>query len=229
METVAQAAARYRATVDKQELQPVEKGSGFKIAFNRCDSPIEQAFCLSLFQVPGIFAIEGDYRPSLARKTPKNRGILVFAQNPILRFRADFLLVAMSPLKAEPAFLIVECDGEQYHSLQYDVDRDQARAEELRGTGFQIVRHTGREIYQDPRGVVARTLAALVSHGWGPDDARQWVDHEIVQRAFMELAHDDPGVFLGHKATTFRPLYKPLNSAISAMLQECERNRRPRR
>lgn len=192
MTTPEEAAISYREVVATYSVRAArrrtqeERNSGFRIAFDRCESPIEQAFCLSLFQLPDVYAIKGDFRPQLADHRPKKRGVLVFAQNPIKRYRADFLLVALSPLKAEPAFLIVECDGEAYHSAEEDVLRDEARERELRATGFRIVRHTGREIFRDPVEVVNRTMSALSTHGWNKYEGYM-INTATLCRALHEL------------------------------------------
>lgn len=207
METVAQAAERYRLAAEKHMPAKVEKSSGFRIAFARCESPIEQAFCLALFQVPGVFAIEGNFRPELAAHRPKTRGVLVFAQNPIKRYRADFLLVALSPIRAEPAFLIVECDGEAFHSAAEDVIRDEAREQELRSTGFRIARHTGSEIHQGPSSVIDKTMACLTSHGWGKAEGKAWVNEAIIRRAMAAMSdgESEQNPMMGWRPHTFKP------------------------
>jgi very-short-patch-repair endonuclease len=202
---IADAAKRYHGAVEKR-MRGQADGRGFKIAFGRCESPIEQAFCLALFQVPGIYAIEGDYRPALGSHVPKKRGVLVFAQNPIKRYRADFLLVALSPLKAEPAFLIVECDGQAFHSSDDAIIRDAARERELRATGFRIIRHAGSEIHQSPAKVVDRTMATLASHGWDRAEGDRWVSDPLIRRAMVDMTggESEQNAMMGHRPTTFK-------------------------
>ncbi len=216
-ETVAEAAERYRLTAESRMFGKTEgKDSGFRIAFARCESPIEQAFCLALFQVPDIYAIEGDFRPELAAHQPKKRGVLVFAQNPIKRYRADFLLVAFSPLKAEPAFLIVECDGVEFHSHSEDVARDEARERELKGTGFQIIRHRGRWIYRTAAEVVDHTLACLKTHGWGQAEGQRWISNTVIRRAMVAMTNgeSEANPMMGWRGSTFRPASDLLDAAV---------------
>jgi very-short-patch-repair endonuclease len=214
-EQIADAAKRYRGAAEKRMRGQVD-GRGFKIAFGRCESPIEQAFCLALFQVPDIYAIDGDYRPALGSHVPKRRGVLVFAQNPIKRYRADFLLVALSPLKAEPAFLIVECDGQAFHSSDDAIIRDAARERELRATGFRIVRHTGSQIHQSPAKVIDRTMANLASHGWDRAEGDRWVSDPLIRRAMLDMTggESEKNPMMGHRSTTFKTFGSSLQKAF---------------
>lgn len=186
MKTPEEAALAYRKTVDRHHRPDKEASSGFRIAFDRCDSPIEQAFCLELFQLPGVRAVEGNFGPQhLVAATSAT--ILVFAQEPILHYWADFLLVGVSPILAEPRFVIVECDGLDYHSTREQVRRDAARQESLIGTGFHVIRHTGSEIFRDPHRVASRTLEGFADHGWKPPTAARWVNNGVLLQALAEL------------------------------------------
>jgi very-short-patch-repair endonuclease len=213
-ETIAQIAERYRSKALRLTPDLGDQSCGFHIAFARCESPIEQMFCLSLFQVtPGIWAIDGDFRPSLLEHRPKARGVLVFAQQPIKQYRADFLLVALSPEQVEAAFLIVECDGQEFHSSADAIKRDARRERVLRNTGFRIVRHTGADIYANPCEVVAKTFEHLDSHGWTRSDS--WaVDNLTIWRAMMALQGGDPN--MGYRP----PTLKPASQSITAILDK---------
>lgn len=122
MRTFSEAAGARKTVVDDVIRKSKSEGesSCFRIAFGRCESPIEQAFCLELFHIPGVWAIEGDFGPQLLGKLwgGSEPRIFVFAQQPIAPYRADFLLLGLSPRSAEPAFVIVECDGLEWHSTR---------------------------------------------------------------------------------------------------------------
>lgn len=155
---------------------------GFRRAFDLCDSPIEQQFCLALFQVRCVRALYGNHtKQDLQGAEPGT--ILVYAQQPIKPFRVDFLLVGIEAHQAEPRFLIVECDGAEYHSTRDSRVHDAARQRALIATGFRIVRHTGAAIYANPHGVIERTIRAL---GREPGDW-SWFNNDTMREAFDEL------------------------------------------
>lgn len=157
-------------------------GRGFRIAFDRCDSPIEQQFCIALFQLGCVRAVAGNctYRHI---QSAEPGSILVYAQQPIKQFRTDFLLVGVEAERAEPRFLIVECDGVEYHATPDRRAYDDIRQQALVATGFRIIRHTGAAIYANPHRVIDRTIRAL---GWQPGDW-SWINNETMQQAFDEL------------------------------------------
>jgi very-short-patch-repair endonuclease len=187
--SVSDAADRYRQVVASALSGPEIGGSGFRIAFARCESPIEQAFCLTLFQIPGVIAVDGDFTAAqvLTAFSMKDRLILVYAQQPILRYRADFLLVGLSPLRAEPIFVIAECDGEAFHSSREQLRRDVGRQQELANTGFGIIRFSGRAIFRSPEEVAATAIREFSSHGWDPSDSARRVGNQALRRALSEL------------------------------------------
>lgn len=187
---IAGAAGRYRTGIIDviDAARPTKSSTGFRIALARCESPIEQAYCLELFQVPGIQAVDGDFTGAVIAETSwYERLILVFAQQPIMQYRADFLLVGVSRLTAEPNFVIVECDGEAYHSAREQVRRDEFRQRTLQNTGFKVIRFTGSEIHQSPQRVIVRTIAAFANHGWNPSHCPKWVNDWEFSRVLSEL------------------------------------------
>lgn len=108
-----------------------------------CESLIELVLCRA------FFANWRDAEPAFGLCTPQRMRDaeiagkrLVFAQYPIEKFRADFLLV-----QASSAPLVVECDGHAYHqgdpsTWERDLERDQA----IRRCGFQTVHFGGWQI-----------------------------------------------------------------------------------
>lgn len=163
--------------------------TGFQIAFGQCESPIEQAYCLSLFQLPGVKAVEGGFDHSLlANLYGRAPAITVFAQQPILAYRADFLLVGTSPHYAEPLFVIAECDGEAFHSAREQRRRDDARQAALANCGFKVIRFTGSELFRQPQRVASRTLAEFAKHGWLPKLVDAMVSDRLLRTALNELS-----------------------------------------
>jgi very-short-patch-repair endonuclease len=190
---VADAAGFYASIVEGIGSTNGKDETGFQSAFSRCESPIEQAFCLAMFQVPNVRCVPGEFSygrlSSLFGATPT---ITVFPQQPILQYRADFLLVGTSPICAEPIFSIIECDGADYHSAPHQITRDERRERALRSEGFKIIRFTGRELFGDPQLVGRRTLAAFTKHGWSPPDVSRWIDNYTLRRALAQLQQCGP-------------------------------------
>jgi very-short-patch-repair endonuclease len=64
------------------------------------------------------------------------------------KYKVDFLLVAV--YKDELKFLIVECDGHEFHEkTKKQVEYDKQRERSLIKLGYKIVRFSGSEIYKD--------------------------------------------------------------------------------
>lgn len=185
---VADTAAAYAGVAGNIGAKRGGDQTGFQIAFGRCESPIEQAYCLTMFQVPEVRAVPDTFSPrllpTLAGAKPR---IVVFAQQPVLRYRADFLLVGISPTFAEPRFVIIECDGEAYHSAREQRRRDAARQAELAGTGFTVARFTGAELFRNPERVAYRTLDLFHRHGWRASEVRRWISNRRLRDAMSEL------------------------------------------
>ncbi len=159
---------------------------GFNAAFSRCESPIEQAYCLTLFQVPGVSAIDGDFEPAALRHMNASMSrIFVFAQQPIPPYRADFMLLGISPREAEPRFVIVECDGSDYHSGREQMRRDAHRQSCLEATGFKVIRFDGGMIYREPQTIVRRSLEPFA--GFDAPARARGVDGGMLRKAFWEL------------------------------------------
>ena len=75
-------------------------------------------------------------------------------------------------------FVIVECDGEDFHSEREQRRRDAARQQMLRDTGFRVVRFPGSKIHREPQAVIAETIDAFARHGWDRSEVPQYVDDE---------------------------------------------------
>jgi very-short-patch-repair endonuclease len=194
-ELVAQHLAFDRALSLSENIaraQQVHPSSGFEGAFSQCDSPLEQAYCLLLFQMPDVRGVDGHCTPEAMEfgrgiMGARGRVILAFPQEPILRFRADFLLVGLSPAHAEPRFVIVECDGEDFHSAREQRRRDAARQAVLHETGFQIIRFAGSKIHRKPQSVIAETINEFAQHGWNRTEVPLYVDDEQLRYVLGEF------------------------------------------
>lgn len=128
-----------------------------------CESAIEK------FVLPWLVAQEYqcfDYNPAVllageqASYVP--RTVAVVPQLRVGRYRADFALAASRGGLIR--FVMVECDGAEFHdgvrNVVKDVDRDVAILSNPRV--LEIVRLSGKEIFQDPRKAAASAAKALI-------------------------------------------------------------------
>lgn len=133
----------------------------------KCESPIENAILPWLVvQIYQFF----DYNPAVlfAGETDQYKAgtIAVIPQLPIGRFRADFALAGS--ISAGPVrFVIIECDGKEFHdgvkNVIRDVNRDVAILANPRV--LDVVRIGGSEIMRDPCGA-GRIAARGVLEAW---------------------------------------------------------------
>lgn len=131
-----------------------EPNDPWRAIYDRCESPIERLMCIGIRDLLGYEANAGHFN----RPVPSERraGALVFAQQQINRYRADFLVVGF--LRGEaPIRIVVECDGREFH----DHIADQERDFDLSSWGFKVVRFTGREITRDLPRVINRIPRAM--------------------------------------------------------------------
>lgn len=140
----------------------------FARGIEKCESPIErmilpwlisQYYCLFNWSPMVLYPGEQDQLP--------DRCVAVIPQLPIGRFRADFALAARrgGPIR----FVIVECDGEQFHT---DVKRDVRRDAELLRHDRILDVHaiTGKQIVRSPK-EAATTAAKAMVNAWSKKNA----------------------------------------------------------
>jgi very-short-patch-repair endonuclease len=221
VDAIAGIARTYRLTAEKHLPPLTEQSRGCRFVFANCDSPIEQIFCLSLFQVADVWAIPAEFVECLPLYRSPTRRIIAFSQFPIRQYRADFLLVALSPEQSLAA-LVVECDGKDFHSSPDAIARDMARERDLRDWGYQVVRHSGAEIYDNPAEVVGKTLENLRAHGWSRSDAAS-VNNFDIRRAVAALSIGD----MGYRAPTLKPVGQSIANVLASV--EGERGGGPSR
>jgi very-short-patch-repair endonuclease len=71
-----------------------------------------------------------------------NRGYRVIPEFPVLDYRIDLVI------QGENSRIAVECDGDQYHTLD-NWERDQVREEQLRRAGWVFWRISGSSFYRN--------------------------------------------------------------------------------
>jgi len=93
------------------------------------------------------------YRILLNMNIPFKR----FAQYPLGPYKADFAIPALQ--------LVIECDGDQFHSNPEDVARDTKRDMELAGAGWTVIRFGETEL-EEKQEAVTQTLAQAIHKSW---------------------------------------------------------------
>ena len=130
----------------------------------RCESPIES----DIF--PWLVAQEYPcfkYSPAVLFPGESEslipRSVAIIPQLPIGRYRVDFALAASrgGPIR----FVIVECDGAEFHDGVTNVVRDVDRDVQILANPrvLDIVRISGRQIHRSPRDAAQLAAKALVT------------------------------------------------------------------
>lgn len=137
-----------------------EPGTRVILAPERSESRIEQEM-LAAVRPYGRLCADPAKIAEHCRQAPVRRGIFIYQQAPVLGYRADFLLGAMASPEAVPHWIVVECDGHQFHERTADqAEHDRARDRAMTAAGYRVFRFTGREIRRD----VARCAAEVLSY-----------------------------------------------------------------
>lgn len=85
--------------------------------------------------------------------------ISVVPQAVIRSYRIDFLVVGKY---RGPIIVAVECDGHEWHErTPTQAQRDKSRDRVLQSLGMQVLRFTGREIWQNPDKCALEVATAL--------------------------------------------------------------------
>lgn len=127
--------------------------SGFSESSALCESHIESIMLASLWfrtWYPDSIVRGGqeDYGIEEARNI-KCPSVSFLPQTKIGKYRADIAIVVT--LLGERLFLVVECDGHEYHEkTKEQAARDKARDRSITAAGWRIFRFTGSEIWKDP-------------------------------------------------------------------------------
>lgn len=151
-----------------------------------CESPIEQYLCCGLFAMLGCKAVHGAYdlsrRAELSAIAGDEPAAFLFSQHKIGRYRADFLVVLVDPIKRLSRHFVIECDGHAFHSSDEQRDRDADRDGAIVDAGYKfVVRCSGRRIYRDFDGEMQDIAVWLCAFGMqpkSPSDLR-WFAHLI--------------------------------------------------
>ena len=121
--------------------------------------------------------------------------------------------------------IVIECDGERYHSGEDKIREDMERQTILERLGWRFIRIRGSEYYRNPEKTMERVVTALADAGIEPEDAetpRQTDkrDTELLQRVKQRaysILREDGEVFEGGMGAIAAAL-DPQNDIINAVL-----------
>jgi very-short-patch-repair endonuclease len=109
--------------------------SEFALALKpHCDSPIE-------------VMIGSHLRCLISRRRAWAEAIPQFR---LLKFRYDFAMFVPGP--GGPPVVLIECDGEEFHSTPAQLANDRKKDEAAAAIGARMLRFSGKEIVRDPYG-----------------------------------------------------------------------------
>jgi len=117
-----------------------------------CESPIEAMTLAAL-----VFADWAPFNTIPAQicrpRQPVPKGdVIICPQFNFAHYRLDFLVMGRR-LGRQPAWLNVECDGDEFHNTNMDQwNRDQARDVYVMSCGMSVIRLPGKRIFHDPYG-----------------------------------------------------------------------------
>ncbi len=160
-----------------------EKGDAWIDVHGRCESPIEQRMCVEISERLGYPAHVGSFLEcDNLQELLADRGAVVFGQQWIGRYRADFLIAMYEPGWRIVSVAAIECDGHEFHSTQLQRLRDAERDRSLSGHGIKVIRFTGHEIVRRAKDVMGR-----IPHEMGaPAGSRLW--GETQRELYLEEA-----------------------------------------
>lgn len=138
-----------------------------------CESPIEELLLAALFSDHSIHEFDvifmGDCEPSLVHATGET--VYIYQQAKVGDYRTDFLVLDASiPFEVSaPRWMVVECDGHDYHErTKEQARRDKRRDRFFQSQGYKVLRFTGSEIWADAEACADEILGELAR-----DDSRR--------------------------------------------------------
>lgn len=141
--------------------------------FQYCESPIEELLVAALYEWSRIggetdLIFMQDCTPS--DKNIKGETAYIYQQAKVGNYRADFLILDASvPLDvAPPRWMVVECDGHDFHErTKEQARRDKRRDRFFQSKGYKVLRFTGSEIWASPEDVAGEIINELArDDGW---------------------------------------------------------------
>lgn len=148
------------------ENEAVRFSEEFYSLASHCESPIEEMLLAALFADHRVdetsIIFMGDSSPD--RKFIQGETAYIYQQAKIGDYRADFLILdASMPLDlADPRWMVVECDGHDFHErTKEQARRDKRRDRYFQSIGYKVLRFTGSEIWADPEACANEVFGEL--------------------------------------------------------------------
>lgn len=118
--------------------------------YSECKSPIEKIFFFTWDLVTTRYFYDGIYVYPQYEINVNNK-----------QFFADFMI--FSENYKNDVKIIVECDGYDYHSSKEQIKKDNERDIILKTAGYDVVRFTGSQIFNDPIKCVEETMKLVLT------------------------------------------------------------------
>ena len=123
--------------------------------------------------------------------------------------------------------IVIECDGERYHSGEDKIREDMERQTILERLGWRFIRIRGSEYYRNPKKTMERVVKALTDAGIEPEDAgtpqeTDGRDTELLQRVKQRaysILHED-GEVSEVEMSTIAAALDPKNDVIGTILED---------
>lgn len=151
----------------------------YELAKPLCESPIERLILPWLIgqEYPGFNRNPCVLRPGDSLKYVPYT-VAIIPQLPIGRHRVDFALAASRKDK-KIRFVVVECDGAEFHDSVKNVVKDVVRDVRLLENSrvLDVVRIEGKDIYRDPQMAAVKAAMALK---WAWSYGNEKVAHKFV-------------------------------------------------
>lgn len=110
----------------------------------KCESPIEQLLRLELERLNLTLTFK--YNPYIDIIDIYNQKEIVCGEN---KYRVDFLIPVVYKNQENKCF-IIECDGHEFHQkTKEQVKKDNIRTRNLQKAGYEIIRFSGSEIWNN--------------------------------------------------------------------------------
>ena len=169
-----------------------------------CESPIEELLlgALLLFsESSGNFPVVLNtkhpltcdvtrFREADAQYFGIGQGCVIAPQFEIGKYRVDFCILFPGARSSDNFHIVVECDGHQFHErTKEQARRDRSRDRFIQAAGFQVLRFTGSEIWNDSIKCVLEVLDAARREWWRRH--KKQLEEDTEENRAMRAARDE--------------------------------------
>lgn len=89
--------------------------------------------------------------------------LIIWRQVVIGRYTADILVSVWVPSQSGPLYIVVECDGHEFHErTKQQAAHDKKRDRALQRLGYPVLRFTGSEIWKSPTRAAVELIGAVL-------------------------------------------------------------------